>query len=260
MKAGGRIVFVTGDKSAMCIQLRGNSTRNTFSMKIKALIFDLDDTLWPVAPVIQSAERTLHNWIATQLPSVVETYSIEALRERRQALVQTDPRFSYDLWALRHTLLQQVFAEHGAQPDLADEAMHVFAVARNQVNFFPDVMPALDLMKEQYVLGSISNGFADIQAIGLDKHFSVSLAAHTFGCAKPDPRIFLAMLEHLKLPAAEVMYIGDDLCLDVGGAQQVGMATAWINRRDLAQVDVATMAFKPDLIVRNLQELLMELK
>lgn len=228
-------------------------------MNIKALIFDLDDTLWPVAPVIRAAEASLHDWIATQVPAVVRTYSIEALRERRQALVPTDPRFSYDLWALRHTLLQQVFAEHGAASSLADEAMQVFAEARNQVTFFPDVMPTLEVLKEKYILGSISNGFANIEAIGLGQHFSVSLAAHTFGCAKPDPKIFLAMLAHLKLPAAEVMYVGDDLHLDVGGAQQVGMATAWVKRQGTTDSALLTMEFKPDLIIKDLQELLRHL-
>ncbi|MFZ6820433.1 HAD family hydrolase [Undibacterium sp. Ji22W] len=229
-------------------------------MKIKALIFDLDDTLWPVVPVIHSAESTLHDWIATQVPSVASAYSIEALRERRQALVATEPRFSYDLWALRHTLLQQVFVEHGAAPGMADEAMQVFANARNQVTFFADVMPALDVLKERYILGSISNGFADIEKIGLGEHFSISLAAHTFGCAKPDPRIFLAMLQHLKLQPAEVMYAGDDLHLDVGGAQRVGMATAWINRRGTVLTEATYAGPKPDLIVKDLQELLCELK
>jgi HAD superfamily hydrolase (TIGR01549 family) len=228
-------------------------------MTIKALIFDLDDTLWPVVPVIKHAETTLHAWIASQLPSVAEEYSIDALRERRQALVSTNSRFSYDLWALRHTLLQQVFSEHGAHLSLADEAMQVFAQARNRVSFFDDVFPALDVLKNNYILGSISNGFADIGAVGLDQHFSVSLAAHQFGCAKPDPKIFCAMIEHLKLSPSELMYIGDDLRLDVQGAQQVGMAATWVNRNARSLTDIE-LDIKPDLIVKDLQELLQELK
>ncbi|MFZ6799438.1 HAD family hydrolase [Undibacterium sp. Di24W] len=228
-------------------------------MTIKALIFDLDDTLWPVVPVIKLAETTLHAWIATQLPSVVEQYSIDALRERRQALVPTNSRFSYDLWALRHTLLQQVFSEHGAHPSLADEAMQVFAQARNRVTFFDDVIPALKVFKKNYVLGSISNGFADIAAVGLDQHFSVSLAAHQFGCAKPDAKIFRAMIEHLKLSPNELMYIGDDLRLDVLGAQNVGMLATWVNRYGRSLADIES-DIKPDLIVKDLQELLHELE
>lgn len=228
-------------------------------MTIKALIFDLDDTLWPVAPVIQQAEATLHDWIAAQLPTLTTRYSIEALREKRQVLQETEHRFSYDLWALRHTLLKQVFAEFDAHPELADQAMQVFAEARNRVTFYADVMPALGILKQRFILGSISNGFADLESIGLDGHFSVSLAAHTFGCAKPDPRIFLAMLEKLQLKPAEVMHLGDDLRLDVVGAQQVGMLATWVNRKGVNLAETEHAHIKPDLIVRDMQELLREL-
>lgn len=225
-------------------------------MPIKALIFDLDDTLWPVAPVIMQAEAILHAWMAVHVPQVVATYSVEDLREKRQALVATNPRFSYDLWALRHSLLRQVFIELEADPLHADAAMQIFAEARNRVSLYADVMPALPQLGERFVLGSISNGFADLQAIGLAQHFSVSLAAHSFGCAKPDPRIFLAAAEHLNLRSNELMYVGDDLRLDVQAAQAVGMQAAWMNRHGVTLDLNATPKIQPDLIVRDLHDLL----
>lgn len=227
---------------------------------MKALIFDLDDTLWPIAPVIVAAEAKLHDWMAQEAPAVVERYSIEDLRLRRQALLETDARFSYDLWALRHTLLAQVFGELGVDVNKADHAMQVFARERSRVSMFADVMPALNQLRERFVLASISNGFADLQTIGLDQHFSVSLAAHQFGCAKPDPRIFLAMLEHLKLAPEECMYIGDDLRIDVQGAQQVGMSAAWVNRQAIALENAPYVGIKPDLVIRDLHELVHALR
>ncbi len=223
---------------------------------MKALIFDLDDTLWPIAPVIMAAEAKLHEWMAQETPAVVERYSIEDLRLRRQALVATDARFSYDLWALRHTLLAQVFGELGVDVNKVDHAMHVFACERSRVTMFSDVLPALNQLRERFVLASISNGFADLQAIGLDQHFSVSLAAHQFGCAKPDSRIFLAMLTHLKLEPEECMYVGDDLRNDVQGAQQVGMRAAWVNRQGIVLENTPHVGIKPDLEVRDLRELI----
>lgn len=228
-------------------------------MVIKALIFDLDDTLWPIAPLIQHAELTLHEWIGEQLPAVVAQYSIEDLRNRRLALVKTDAQFSFDLWALRHTLLKQVFAEHGAHHSLADQAMQVFATARNQVSLYEDVMPALNVLKQHFVLGSISNGFADVTAVGLHQHFSASIAAHTFGCAKPDAKIFHAMAQSLNLEPTELMYIGDDLRLDVQGAQQAGLSGVWLNRRNLSLEEAGHPNITPDLIVKDLQELLQKL-
>lgn len=222
---------------------------------IKAVLFDLDDTLWPVAPVIQHAEQTLHNWLTLHVPEVASRYSIEAMRERRSALVGSDSRFQYDLWALRHALLTQVLDEVGADVALADPAMAVFSEARNRVSIFADVEPALHQLGQQVMLGSISNGFADLQAIGLAKFFKISLAAHQFGCAKPDPRIFISACEALGLPPQQVVYVGDDLVLDVQGAQQVGLQAIWMNRHGLPPKP-AHQHIQPDAVVSDLHQVL----
>jgi 2-haloalkanoic acid dehalogenase type II len=228
-------------------------------MTIKALVFDLDDTLWPIVPLIIAAEEELHDWMAVHAPKVVDTYSIADLRAQRIALVATDLRFSYDLWALRHTALQNVFTSLGIAPDLADVAMQIFAQARNRVSFFPDVLPALTRLQSNFTMGSISNGFADLNAIGLGHYFQISIAAHSFGCAKPDPSIFLEVVKHLKLSPNEIMYVGDDLRLDVEAAQSVGMRAAWVNRKSLDLQASAHSHIKPDLIVANLHDLVLQL-
>jgi len=101
------------------------------------------------------------------------------------------------------------------------------------------------------VLGTISNGFADLKHIGLADHFRTSLAAHQFGSAKPDPAIFHAACDALQLTPAETVYVGDDLTLDVLGAQQAGLQAVWMNRfnRPLPP------HVKPDAICTNLYEL-----
>lgn len=224
-------------------------------MTIKAVLLDLDDTLWPVAPVILHAEATLQRWMQEHVPQVTQTYTVESLRARRNVLLQSDARFQYDLWALRHTLLSQVFAEHGAAPQLAQQAMDVFAAARNQVSLFEDVQPALQALAARVALGTVSNGFADLQAIGLAEYFQVSIAAHRFGCAKPDPRIFHAACAALGLPPQQVLYVGDDLLLDVQGAQQAGLRAAWINRAGLLPDQALHGQVQPDAEFRDLHDL-----
>lgn len=224
-------------------------------MIIKAVLLDLDDTLWPVAPVILQAEATLQQWMQQHVPAVAQHYTIERLRERRHELVRSDARFQYDLWALRHTLLSRVFAEHGAAPGMADQAMAVFAHARNQVSLYQDVQPALQALASRVVLGTVSNGFADLQSIGLASYFKVSIAAHSFGCAKPDARIFLAACEALQLAPQHVLYVGDDLLLDVQGAQQAGLRAAWMNRPGLAKGETRHSHVEPDAEFRDLHDL-----
>lgn len=225
-------------------------------MRIKGVLFDLDETLWPVAPVIKHAESTLHAWMAIHVPKVAQHYSIEQLRLRRNALVKTNPRFEYDLWSLRHTLLGNLFHELGEDAKMADQAMAVFADARNQVSLYDDVLSGLLALSEHVALGTVSNGFADLHEIGISSHFKVSLAAHRFGCAKPDPRIFLAACSELGLPPEQVIYVGDDLALDVHGAQQVGMQGVWMNRHGLNLEDTQYSFVRPDAIVTNLHEVI----
>ncbi len=220
------------------------------------MLLDLDETLWPVAPVIQHAESTLYDWLAIHTPNVVQYYSIEQLRASRIDLIKSNPRFEYDLWALRHTLLSNVFAELGEDPEKARQAMAVFANARNQVTLYEDVLPALSELSEHVVLGTVSNGFADLQVIGISGYFKVSLAAHSFGCAKPDPRIFMAACAELNLTPDQVMVVGDDLLLDVHGAQQVGMQGVWMNRHHVDLQQTRHSHVRPDAIVANLQEVI----
>lgn len=220
---------------------------------IKAVLFDLDDTLWPIVPVIKQAEVELHDWLAIHAPEVAQRFSIDMLRQRREVLMQANPRYQIDLWALRHATLTEAFRHVNLDLDLSkvDQAMAIFSEARNAVTPFDDVAPGLVRLNQRVVVGSISNGFADLQAIGLAHHFRVSIAAHTFGRAKPDPLIFHTACEALGIAPAEAVYVGDDLTLDVEGAQKAGLRGVWMNRfaRDLPE------HVRPDAVCSTLHEL-----
>ncbi|MBC7414652.1 MAG: HAD family hydrolase [Herminiimonas sp.] len=218
---------------------------------IRAVLFDLDDTLWPIVPVIRQAEQTLHVWLQQHVPSVAEQWSIESLRERRVAMMLENPNFQIDLYALRHAGLTEAFIASNADTAMVDHAMQIFAHARNAVTPFDDVVPALTRMGRSWRLGSISNGFADLQAIGLASHFGTSLAAHRFGSAKPDPAIFHAACAALEVDPAHAVYVGDDLRLDVEASQNAGLRAVWINRFDRT----LPPTIRPDAVCTTLLEL-----
>ncbi|MFJ3044432.1 HAD family hydrolase [Herbaspirillum chlorophenolicum] len=218
---------------------------------VKAVLFDLDDTLWAIEPVLVRAEGLLYEWLRQHAPKVTASHTVASLRERRMALMQTDPLYRIDLWKLRHAALTEVFREHGEDLALVDDAMALFSEARSTVALFDDVEPALQRLKAKLTLGTVSNGFADLERIGLANHFGVSIAAHRFGRAKPDAAIFHAACEALSVAPAETVYVGDDLQLDVQGAQQAGLRAVWMNRfgRELPAGIV------PDAVCRDLHEL-----
>lgn len=199
---------------------------------IRAVLFDLDDTLWPILPTLIAAEKLLHEWLQQHAPSVAARHSIESLRERRQILMASDKRYQIDLMSLRAAVMAEVFEACGEDPGKIAAGMALFGAARNRVTPFDDVLPALRRLREKVMLGTISNGAADLTAIGMAEHFRISVAARDFGSGKPDPAIFRHACEALGVAPAEAVYAGDDPALDVLGAQGAGMRTVWINRFD----------------------------
>jgi putative hydrolase of the HAD superfamily len=224
----------------------------------KAILFDLDDTLWPIAPVILQAEETLFAWLAANAPRVAGQFTIDSLRQARLALLARQPEFHLDLGELRRAGLVAAFEQAGEDTAKVELAMIEFFAARNAVIPYDDVLPGLLRLKNHVLVGSVSNGNADLRAIGLSHHFKVSVAAHQLGCAKPDSAIFHAACAELGVAPEDAVYVGDDVLLDVQGAQRAGLRAVWMNRTG-SQKHLEHEVV-PDAIVRNFDELLDWLK
>ena len=126
--------------------------------------------------------------------------------------------------------------------------------ARKAVIPDDDVLPGLLKLKNRVLIGSISNGNADLRTIGLSHHFKVSVAASAFGVAKPDAAIFLAACEELGVAPEDAVYVGDDVLLDVRGAQRAGLRAVWMNRTGSTKHMEHEVV--PDAIVSDFDELL----
>ncbi len=220
----------------------------------KAVLFDLDDTLWPIAPVIAQAELTLYAWLERHAPRVAAGHTVDSLRQARLALLERQPAFHLDLGALRRAALLHAFEAAGEDSAKVELAMAHFFAARNAVATYADVLPGLERLGRRVLVGSISNGNADLEAIGLAHHFKVSVAAHQLGCAKPDAAIFLAACRALGVAPADALYVGDDVLLDVRGAQQAGLRAVWLNRTGSTRHLEHGVA--PDAICADFDELL----
>ncbi len=197
---------------------------------IEAVVLDLDDTLWPIAPVINRAEKALARWIVDNAPAVAAQWDVNTLKLLRASLVAANPRLKNDVMGLRRGTIAAAFADAGAPPGQAEEAFEFFRGERQKVEFYPDALPALERLRQRYRLGVISNGFADVNAIGIGEHFDAVVSAHEVGISKPDPRIFEAFVERIGLAASAMIYVGDDPANDVLAPQAAGFRSAWINR------------------------------
>ncbi|HMC14161.1 MAG TPA: HAD-IA family hydrolase [Albitalea sp.] len=199
---------------------------------IRALTLDLDDTLWPIWPAIQRAEAALHAWLAIHAPATAARFDCAGLRALRDRVTLERPEWAHDLSALRRESVRMALAEARDDVDLADAAFDVFFAERQRVEFYPDVLDALQRLAKAYPLLALSNGNADLSAVGLATWFRGGLSAREFGVGKPDSRIFAEACRRLGFAAGEVLHVGDDLELDVRGAHGAGLQAVWLCRGD----------------------------
>lgn len=197
---------------------------------LRALTFDLDDTLWPVWPAIERAEVALHQWLSDVAPATAARYDTAGLRALRQEVEAQRPDWAHDLSALRLESLRLGLARAGDDPGLAEAAFEVFFAMRQQVDLYADAVPALERLAARWPLLALSNGNADVGRIGLGHLFAGSLSAREFGVGKPDRRIFEEACRRIGAAPGEVLHVGDDLHHDVHGALGAGLQAAWIHR------------------------------
>jgi len=157
-------------------------------------------------------------------------HSTNTLRALRAKIAAQFPEQSHDLTFLRRRALAAQLIGAGYAESACEEALEVFLAARNRVEFYDDVRPALERLRTRYRLFALSNGNADPERCGLGEYFDGHVSAIAAGAAKPDARIFAALRDMAGVPADEILHVGDDPITDVVGARQAGMQTAWLNR------------------------------
>jgi len=219
---------------------------------VRAITLDLDDTLWPFAPIGARVETVQHDWLRTHCPRTAACFPIPAMRELRDRLNAQHPHLAHDFSAMRRLTLEHAMREAGDDPALAEAAFEAFFAERNRVEFYPDALPALARLSARAPLAALSNGNADLVRIGVHGHFRFQLGARDHGAPKPSASIFLAACERLGVEPAHVQHVGDDVEMDVVGAAQAGLRTCWLNREEHAwpRADIA-----PDLQLPTLTAL-----
>ncbi|MFQ5981827.1 MAG: HAD family hydrolase [Woeseiaceae bacterium] len=220
--------------------------------RIRAITFDLDDTLWEVGPVIKRAEEILWSWLGEHFPRIPDRYSPEEAYALRVEAIDKYWDQSHDFRFLRKKVLSHMARTVGYATDLVDDAFDVFDRARNEVELYADVLPALETLTEHFSLIAVTNGNADLKRIGIRHFFHDVVTAVDVGAAKPAPEIFEEAVNRAGVDAHETLHVGDHPEIDIAGAREAGLRTAWVNRSgDGWPEHVAP----PDVTVSTLSEL-----
>jgi HAD superfamily hydrolase (TIGR01509 family) len=253
---------------------------------LKAVLFDLDDTLMPDEAAANEAlvataalAKQWHNIPPGDLKDAVrrvarrifrahpvvapyngnfDVSSWEALSSSFQG--EDDEMRQLHKWApeYRREVWNEALAENGfCDPLLADQLSDIYPIERRaRYQPYPDVKPCLDSLKDNYRLGLVTNGPCDLQcakldASGLRSYFGAVAISREVGVKKPDPRIFAMALERLAVTAADSVFVGDTPKTDIVGAHAAGMRVIWLNRDCSPRPD----GIVPDATIRSLSEL-----
>ena len=198
---------------------------------IKHIFFDLDRTLWDFET--NSRQALQHIFLEYKLTLGFKNF---------ESFHQTYIRINSELWQkygknkitkeeLRNTRFLKTLQKHQIFDEtLAKQISDAYInLSPRQTQLFPEAINTLtELQSRNYRLHIITNGFEEVQYIKLKESklspfFDVIVCSEQIGFNKPDKRIFIHALELANAQAAESLMIGDDLQIDILGANQIGM-------------------------------------
>jgi len=226
-------------------------------MKYKAVIFDLDDTLFDR----NAAQFRTAELIVEQLPHIFPHCKIESVKE---AFMESDRlvTIEYDVGApsngLRDKRSRYFLRLLGISEDYADDITKLYLKDYPTINVPVD--GAVQLVEEivkSVPIALVSNGYPDVQykkieAIGLGKVFSCVILSEELGIRKPDKRIFHHTAKLLNVKPSDCLYVGDSFAHDIVGAKGAGMDACWINP-DLLEPNNQNV--QADYVITKLAEL-----
>lgn len=197
---------------------------------IKAVTFDLDDTLWDCAPAIEAAERALYGWHQAVTPRVTEAHTEQSLQRYRNDIRAKHPELAGCVTATRMASLRALLLEFDYPESLAEEGFTVFYKARSEVELYDGAIEMLSSLRQNYRLAAITNGNADLQAIGISDYFDFIYAADLTLPPKPATAMFERCMKDLDLPSHALLHVGDNPVTDIGGGHNANVQTLWFNQ------------------------------
>ncbi len=192
-----------------------------------AALFDLDNTLWDRNAAIRATGRLLHEtW-----PAVRDATTAEDAAAKFAA-------FDEEGLAGRERLMARTLAEWPGI-GLSDDELAVWYLRESRSVTPPDaevVALLRDLNAAGVPWGIVTNGpssgqHATIRSRGLEGLTRCVTVSEDVGLRKPDPAVFRSALDCLGRSAGkDILFVGDDVTADMGGAKGVGLSTAWVSQ------------------------------
>jgi len=225
-------------------------------MTLRALLFDLDDTLYGYAPCNEAALTAAYAILRARAPvsptEFRETHDVVRAELARELHGQAASH--------NRALFFKRIVERLVGPGEGSLAIELFdtywSAFLAEMRPAPDAHEVLAKLKGRYELALVSNHTTDIQlrklrALDFERFFPVVVTSEEAGVEKPDAHIFELALRALGVNADEALMIGDSPAVDLRGACNAGVPC--ILSRQFSAPELAGDA--PETTIASLSEL-----
>ncbi|EHH1102799.1 HAD family hydrolase [Vibrio parahaemolyticus] len=224
---------------------------------LKAIFFDMDETLCGTSQADKAAGQKFAAWIQQTYPQVSDPQAflqryLQGVYKKLNAEFPQLVALLPDENAFRCGLIQTILAENGIHIDAeqAQQAQHYFDSTRmGAFTFFPGVKEMLTDLRKHYKLVVITNGpifsqHPKLKATQMDEWVDHIIVGGEEPEEKPAASIFQKALNLVDIKPEEALHIGDSLAADIAGANNMGILSVWVN---------ATGASNPTEITPNFE-------
>lgn len=184
----------------------------------KAIIFDLDDTLYLQRHFKESGFNAISDWL--QVHKAISTS--DSLSHLQSIINEHGPSYPYMFDALVERLL--------LEKDLIPILIKLFREHTPQIELFLGVSQMLELLKTKYVLGLLTDGTWAVQqkkvnSLGIAHFFDLIVYSDSLGLTKPAPELYELIENKLNLTGEYLAYVGDNPQKDFVEAKRRGWLT-----------------------------------
>lgn len=227
---------------------------------IKAVLFDLDETLVDDFVGLESAHRA----VASRLGGFIRGHGVEVSEDEIFSKVtKLDDKMNLKRKYIRNDWWPLLLAELGVELEMSISVLEELTLLywktfAENTEPYPDAVQTLDYLKKKcYKLGIITDtdGTEGIKRMRLDKLEIVKgfdvvvISGEDTPRTKPDPGPFKLAAEMLGVKPSECVFVGDKPFTDIDGGNAASMKTVLLKRRDWGVKERA------DFTIKSLTEL-----
>jgi YjjG family noncanonical pyrimidine nucleotidase len=213
----------------------------------KAVLFDLDETLFDHQHSVRTAKRTVHAMYACFAPHTFDRFEAD-LEVRLQELWPEVMNGRMSIPERLGESFRRLCDQYSlAEVDSGSMAGHYLDAYLRSRQVIPGAIPLLEAVRPHAKIGIVTNHLPAVQAeklqiLKLDGLVDFVVCSGELGIHKPDRRIFEYALEKAGCTPVEAVMIGDSWHADIEGAAGVGIRAVWFNQHGHAAPDAKLAA------------------